>query len=121
MRIPTLPSTVAHRLQFPMSLRGRTPGPYGISPDDDEPSADGGDFEDAVDLNLSDAARDFIGKRRAKTGPSPAQRAFMAIHDGVAPPDMSFGEIVKDIVRGRDFHAEAAARAAQTTDTNQES
>jgi len=103
-----------------MSLRGRTPGPYGIGSDDDEPSSDGGDFEDAVDLNLSDAARDLIGKRRAKTGPSPAQRAFMAIHDGVAPPDMPFGEIVKDIVRGRDFHAEAAARAAQTTDISEE-
>lgn len=121
MRIPTLPRTVAHRLQFPMSLRGRTPGPYGISPDDDEPSADGGDFEDAVDLNLSDAARDFIGKRRAKAGPSPARRAFLAIRDGVVPNDLSFDRIVKDIVRGRDFHAEAAARAAQTTDTNQES
>ena len=107
MRIPTLPRTVAHRLQFPMSLRGRTPGPYGISPDDDEPS--------------SDAARDFIGKRRAKAGPSPARRAFLAIRDGVVPNDLSFDRIVKDIVRGRDFHAEAAARAAQTTDTNQES
>lgn len=121
MRIPTLPSTVAHRLQFPMSLRGRTPGPSGISPDDDEPSADGRDFEEAVDLNLSDAARDFIGKRRGKSNLSPARRAFLAIRDGVVPHDLSFDRIVKDIVRGRDFHAEAAARAAQTTDTNQES
>ena len=120
MRIPTVPSTVAHRLQFPMSLRGRTRGPYGISPDDEEPSADGGDFEDAVDLNLSEAARDFIGKRRAKTGPSPARRAFLAIRDGVVPHDLSFDQIVKDIVRGRDFYAEAAARAVETTDTNQE-
>ncbi len=32
MLIPTLPSTVAHRLQFPMSPRGRTPGTYGIGP-----------------------------------------------------------------------------------------
>ncbi len=120
MRIPTLPSTVAHRLQFPMSLRGRTPGPYGISPDDDEPSSDSGDFEDAVDLNLSAAARDFIGKGRGKSSLSPARRAFLAIRDGVVPHDLSFDQIVKDIVRGRDFHAEAAARAVETTDTNQE-
>ncbi len=120
MRIPTLPSTVAHRLQFPMSLRGRTPGPYGISPDDDEPSSDSGDFEDAVDLNLSAAARDFIGKGRGKSSLSPARRAFLAIRDGVVPHDLSFDQIVKDIVRGRDFYAEAAARAVETTDTNQE-
>ncbi len=69
---------------------------------------------------MSDAARDFIGKRGVKAGPSPARRAFLAIRDGVVPHDLSFDQIVKDIVRGRDFYAEAAARAAETTDTNQE-
>ena len=120
MRIPTLPSTVARRLQFPMSLRGRVPGADGPDVEDDEQLTDGGDFEDAVALDLSDAARDIIGNGRAKSGPSPARRAFLAIRDGVAPPDMPFGEIVKDIIRGRDFYAEAAARAAEATDTNQE-
>ena len=120
MRIPTLPSTVAHRLRFPMSMRGRVPGADGPDVEDDEPLTDGGDFEDAIDLDLSDAARDIIRKGRAKSGPSPARRAFLAIRDGVAPHDLSFDQIVKDIVGGRDFYAEAAARETETNDTDEE-
>ncbi len=112
MRIPTLPNTVARRLSLPMSLRN-------LDTELDE-VVEPVDGDEAVNLDLSTAARDLIEKRSGKTGQSPTHLAMQAIKDGVVPSDMPFGQVVKAIAKGHDFYAKASTEVADEAEADEE-
>lgn len=112
MRIPTLPNTVARRLSLPMSLRS-----LDTELDKVVEPVDG---DEAVNLDLSDTARELIERRSGKSGQSPTHLAMQAIKDGVVPSNMPFGQVVKAITQGHNFYAKASTDEADEAEAEED-